>query len=253
MNVMLNVKLLGISGSPRHGNTDILVKEALKSSEELAGVSTQFISLADLTIKGGCTNCWECLSEPSWENLCRGYKDDCNKIFRAWIESDGIIVGTPVYYNGPTAQLKQVMDRTMALETLGFPVRNKVAGVIAVGYDRNGGQEATIQELHRWLLMLDLIIVGVGPERPGIGTGSYLGAAAVQGFPRPKAALEPGEETAVLEDEVGLTACRFLGKRVAEISRVVKKGFQSATNEELYWPAGAAAEAIGFLPPSTND
>lgn len=245
---MVEVKILGLSGSPRKGNTEILVKECLKGAAELPNVTTEFISLADLKIKGGCINCWSCVVNPSYENLCTGYKDDCNEIFRRWMESDGIIIGTPVYYNGPTAQLKMVMDRTLALETLGFPVRNKVAGVAVIGYDRHGGQEATIQEIHRWLLMLDMIIVGVGPERPYEGTGCYLGAAAVQGFPRPKFAPEEGEDKAILEDNVGLTSARFLGRRVAEVAKVLKKGFEVVPREELSWPSGAVMEAIGFLP-----
>ncbi len=36
-----DVKILGIVGSPRHGNTEILVKEALKSAEELGNIETE--------------------------------------------------------------------------------------------------------------------------------------------------------------------------------------------------------------------
>ncbi len=39
----MKIKVLGISGSPRHGNTEIMVLEALRSAEK-EGAETEFIS-----------------------------------------------------------------------------------------------------------------------------------------------------------------------------------------------------------------
>ena len=61
---MVKVKILGISGSPRHGNTDILVKEALKAAEGLHEVDVEFISLADVKIDGGCKADYACWRKP---------------------------------------------------------------------------------------------------------------------------------------------------------------------------------------------
>jgi len=250
----MEVKILGISASPRHANTDILVKEALKSAEELGNVETEFLSLADKKINGGCVNCYACIIKPSREELCRGYKgsrkDDVNEIFERMMAADGLIIGVPVYYGGVTAQLKCIMDRTMALEAIGFPLRNKVAGVITIAYDRQGGIEGTIHDVQRWLMIHDLILVGVGPERPAMGTGCYFGAAAVQGFPRPIFAPEKGEEKAVLQDKVGMDAARYIGKRVTEVTKVVKAGFSQVSEEELAWPSGAIPiDKIAFIRP----
>lgn len=43
---MGSIKIVGIAGSPRRGNTELLVKEALKAAESIGDVETEFISLA---------------------------------------------------------------------------------------------------------------------------------------------------------------------------------------------------------------
>jgi multimeric flavodoxin WrbA len=42
--LMQRVKILGISGSPRHANTETLVHEALKAAQELGPVDTELVS-----------------------------------------------------------------------------------------------------------------------------------------------------------------------------------------------------------------
>jgi len=240
----MKVKVLGISGSPRHGNTDILVKESLKGAEELREVETEFISVKDKKIRGGCISTYRCFRDPSWTAPCRDYKnDDVNEILLKMVEADGIIVGVPVYWGGLTAQLKNVIDRSMSLEPLGFPLRNKVGGAIAVAYDRQGGLEGAIAELQRWFLTHDMIIVSVGPERPKESIGCYYGVAALQGWPTPVSTrVDPkGSLSAVKQDIVGMTAARFLGKRVAEMAKVIKAGFAQVKGETA-WPSGSLKE-----------
>jgi multimeric flavodoxin WrbA len=73
--MIMKVKILGINGSPRRrGNTWIMLNEALKAASELKNVETEYISLADHKILGGCNACSICRRKPSLEELCRGYK-----------------------------------------------------------------------------------------------------------------------------------------------------------------------------------
>ena len=37
-----SVKILGLSFSPRHGNTEVILREALRAAEELPGVETDY-------------------------------------------------------------------------------------------------------------------------------------------------------------------------------------------------------------------
>jgi multimeric flavodoxin WrbA len=111
--------------------------------------------------------------------------------------------------------MKVFMDRTEPLLRYAkgpwrAALKDKVGGGIVVGGNRNGGQEATLQAIHHFFFIHDMIVVGTSSEaRPGC----YLGAAATT-HPR-----RGREKKAVREDELGLTAARFLAKRVAEIAR----------------------------------
>jgi len=243
---MSKVKIFGLSGSIRHGNTEILVKEALKAAAELPNVETEYMALADLNIAGGCTARYTCWRKPSLEHPCRDYKedrDDVNRILRAMVSADGIIVGVPVYWGSVPAQMKCVIDRSMSVEA-GFLLRNKVGGGIAVAAERHGGHELAIETLHRWFLVHDMIICGVGPARPTTSIGGHQGAMAVQGFPYPVHSDEPGESEAVLQDDIGMGAARCLGRRVAELTKIVKAGLDSFSESELAWPKGRVGSEV---------
>jgi len=232
----VRVKVLGISGSPRHGNTDILVREALSAAGELKDVETEFISMADCRIAGGCKSTYRCRKAPL-EELCSDYDDDANMIMRKMLEADGILVGVPVYWGGVTAQLKALMDRTMPIEFNGYPLRNKVGGALTVAFTRQCGLEHTIAEVHRWFLMHDMVVVSVGPERPKEGIGCFWGAAALQGWPESVSfsSNPKGSLSAVKQDSIGMNAARFIGKRVVELAKFIKAGVSQIQKDELVW------------------
>jgi multimeric flavodoxin WrbA len=244
----MKVKILGISGSPRHGNTDIMVKEALSSAQTLRDVETEFVSLADCNIVGGCKATYKC-RKTSLEKLCVDYQDDANMIMRKMLQSDGILLGVPVYWGGVTAQLKALIDRTMPIEFNGYALRNKVGGALTVAFTRQGGHEPAIAEIHRWFLMHDMVVVSVGPERPKEGIGCFWGAAALQGWPQavPFASDPKGSLVAVQQDTIGMNACRLIAKRVVEMAKVIKAGFSNLQPEDVVWqPFGG--KGITFHP-----
>lgn len=230
----MKVKILGISGSPRHGNTDIMVKETLKWAESLGEVETEFIAIADYKIRSGCTSCYKC-KDTNYEKLCPVFKDDVNTILKKMLEADGWIIGSPVYFGGVTSQLKAVFDRSLAVEYAGFGFRNKVVGAVTTAVDRNGGHEGTIVEIHRFCMEHNVIAVGSGPERPEQGIGCYWGVAGLRGFPFPVSSSDPEAVTAVRQDTVGLETCKYLGLRVAEMTQVIKAGF-SSKDVRTHWP-----------------
>ena len=213
-----SVKILGIVGSPRHGNTEILVKEALKSAEALGKVETRLLHIGGLKINP-CKACFRCFEEGTAERPCPTHDDDMKKVYPMLIEADGLILGSPVYYGGISGQLKTMIDRTEPLvrytKALGGRLANKVGGAIVVGYNRNGGQETAIQMIHHFFLVHDMIIVGTGPEET---PGCYYGGSGVTYPKRSRIA------NAVLDDELGLKSSRGLGRRVAEVAKLLKTG-----------------------------
>lgn len=244
----MKIKVLGINGSPRRrGNTWIMLHEALEAASGLEDVETEYISVAEHKILGGCRACFACHRKPSLEELCRGYKepDDVNMILRKMLDAEAWIIGTPVYFGGITAQLKALMDRTHPIQPCGRAFRNKVCGVITMAYARMGGSEATIDDIHHWLMNLDAIIVGLGPARSAHGDSSYWGASGCQGWPKSLPSTVPGALSAVKQDAMGMDAARSLGIRVAELAKAVKAGFTLLGEKEKYWGYGPITEAPG--------
>jgi multimeric flavodoxin WrbA len=119
-------------------------------------------------------------------------------------------------------------------------LRNKVGGAMAVAFNRNGGLEQTIFQIKHWMEMHDMITIGIGPERPATGIGNYWGAAGLQGYPNPVSArIDPkGVYEAVKQDYIGMKAANYLGKRVAELTKIVKAGLRMVEGE-ICWPPGA--------------
>jgi multimeric flavodoxin WrbA len=98
-------RVLAIMGSPRRsGNTDILVDEILKGAEE-AGAQTEKVVLGDLDV-GPCRACYAC--RPG--GVCV-LSDDMQGLLEKMKASDVWVFGTPVYWWGPSAQLKAFVDR----------------------------------------------------------------------------------------------------------------------------------------------
>ena len=192
------VKIIGIIGSPRKdGNTSYLVETALKSAES-EGADTEIINLGSANIEP-CVACDICKATGE----CAIY-DDIGKILDIMMKSDGIIVGSPVYFGSVTSQLKMLIDRTRPLRG-SFRLKNKVCGAIAVGGSRNGGQESTISVIHDFLLIHDAIIVGDGAPM------AHYGGTGVGG---------PRGDTKM--DEIGIETSKNLGKRVAELALKLK-------------------------------
>lgn len=214
-----SVKILGVVGSPRRGNTEILVKEALKSAEELGNVETEILHLHPLKINP-CIACFRCFDEAENGRACPSFEDDMEKVYPKLADSDGIIIGSPVYFGGISGELKVLLDRTepfvrYARTGYGGGLSNKVGGAIAVGYNRNGGQETSIQMIHSYFLVHDMIVVGSGSQET---PGCYYGGGAVT-YPKRSKILN-----AVLEDELGLRSARGLGRKVAQVAKMVKAG-----------------------------
>ncbi len=102
------MKVLGIVGSPRPGgNTDLLVAEALRGAES-AGAETEKLVLSDFEINP-CRGCDAC----AVTGVCR-QRDDMAGLLDKLFEADVWVLGTPVYWWGPSAQMKAFIDRWYA-------------------------------------------------------------------------------------------------------------------------------------------
>ena len=185
--------LLGICGSPRKQATDYVLREALNMLEE-RNFETEFYSLRGKDISP-CRNCDYCIREGE----CI-MKDDMYDIYPLMSDAKGLIMATPVYNGGLSAQLKAVMDRCRALGAVDFDfMRYKVGMAIAVGGDRIGGQELAIQQIMTFYILTGAIPVSGGAFGANLGANFWS-----------KDTLD-----GVKEDEEGFRSLRKTVKRFA--------------------------------------
>jgi len=117
-----------VVGSPRkEGNTDLLVDEALRGARE-AGRETEKIFLNDLRISPCQSVCTEYCEKTG---DCK-IKDDMSPIYSTLYDSDPVILGTPVYWYGPSAQLKAFIDRWYAFSHPKFAQRMSGKSLILI-------------------------------------------------------------------------------------------------------------------------
>ncbi len=103
---MKNVLIL--SGSPRKGgNSDLLCDEFMRGATE-AGHKVVKINVADRKI-APCRACYACKGT----GKC-AIKDDMADILQAMIDADVLVLASPVYFYSIDAQLKALIDRTVA-------------------------------------------------------------------------------------------------------------------------------------------
>lgn len=102
------MKILALIGSPRkRGNTDILVNEICRGSKTKGHV-VEAVRLYDYEILP-CIDCRHCKRRE--DNYACTMKDGMQVIYPKLEDSDLIIFGTPVYWYGPTAKMKLLIDR----------------------------------------------------------------------------------------------------------------------------------------------
>ncbi|MCW4017840.1 MAG: flavodoxin family protein [Candidatus Bathyarchaeota archaeon] len=188
------MKVLGISGSPRAQATEYILNEALNQLSEKGFETIMWTARAkDIEF---CAHCDYCL-----ENKECVIQDDMQKLYTLLTEADGIIIATPVYNGGVSAQIKTVMDRCRA------PVawdrkffKGKVGMGITVGGDRAGGQELALMQIHTFYILNGMIPVSGG------FFGANLGATFWS-----KDTLEGGKQ-----DEEGFRSLKKTLKKFAE-------------------------------------
>lgn len=99
-------KVVFINGSPRKkGNTSIMVQH-LHHLLPKSNFQSQVIFLYDKDIKP-CTDCRVC---KKGELVCT-IKDDMQAIYSQLEFTEYIVFGTPIYWFGPTAKMKLLIDR----------------------------------------------------------------------------------------------------------------------------------------------
>lgn len=197
------IRLVGVSASSRRKATHYAVGEALRYAGERYGAETEYFSAYRKTI-GFCVHCDACLRK---KQGC-AFKDDMEELYPMLVRADAWILGTPVYQGQISGQLKTMMDRCRAVVAGdAHAFRDKAGAGIAVGGDRSGGQEPTLQTIAGFYLINGMVPVGGG------AFGANLGAAV---WSRDKGA------EGVRADAEGIAAIHKVVDRLVEVARLLK-------------------------------
>lgn len=123
--------------------------------------------------------------------------------------SDALVVGSPVYWSNMSGEVKTFFDRWQFKFGVfpKFKMRNKVGAAFATGGQVSGGKEIT---------MLTILAAMLGNQMIVVSGGGAFGASATT----------EGDSPGINDQEK--SDARALGKRVAEVAWVVKRGQQSA-------------------------
>jgi multimeric flavodoxin WrbA len=105
-------KVIILNASPRKNfNTAKLLKEAQKGAESV-GAEVEYFNLYDYNFLG-CRSCFACQRKGSiTEGVC-AIKDDIKLLLTKCLESDAIIIGSPVYFSYPTGVFRSFMERLL--------------------------------------------------------------------------------------------------------------------------------------------
>ncbi len=134
------MKVLMLNGSPRpEGNTSIALRE-MKQVFQAEGVDAELVQVGNQDIRSciacsGCAKLGRCV-----------FNDVVNELAPKFEASDGLVVGSPVYYASANATLVALLTRLFY--STPFDKTMKVGASVVVA--RRGGLSATFDELNKF-------------------------------------------------------------------------------------------------------
>ena len=185
-------KIIGINGSHRAGKTCAqainVVFDAIKAAD--SSLETELVELASVKVGFALDT-----QEP----------DGIDALFKQMTDPNcvGVVVASPIYCGLPSARLVSLINRMSSLRNPAWSLKNKIVGLVAVAGARNGGQETILQAMMNSFVAQQMILAV-----DGVPT-SHWGATLWN------------QRDSVMEDEYGIGTAKNLGKRIAELAKLV--------------------------------
>ncbi|MCK9151902.1 flavodoxin family protein [Methanobacterium alcaliphilum] len=146
-------KVLMLCASPRKKSNTLQVLEKCAEKIKENGLENEIISLRKMKINS-CIACMHCAKKGKCVQ-----DDGLNEIIDKIKESEGFIIGTPVYFGTARGDLMSALQRIgMVSRATDNFLSWKVGGPVAVA--RRGGHTAAIQEMLMFFFINDMIVPG---------------------------------------------------------------------------------------------
>lgn len=199
------MKVIAINGSPKaEGNTYHALKMVTDELEN-QGISTEIIHIGNKVIRG-CIACGGCIKNQNEKCVI---DDEVNDIIQKMKYSDGIIIGSPVYYASIAGTMKCFLDRAFyTAGANGGLFRHKIGASIAAV--RRSGEVATFDHLNHYFTVGEMFVV----------PSNYWNV--IHG-------RLPGE---VVHDGEGVQTMRVLGKNMAFLLKSIENNKKELPSKE---------------------
>jgi len=197
------MKVLLINGSPHKTGCTYTALSEVAATLNKNGIETEIYHIGTKPI-AGCIACNKCFEN----GKCVFDDDGVNQIGSRLDEFDGIVIGSPVYYAGPSGQICSFCDR------LFFSHGKKLIGKLAAAVVscRRGGATASFDRLNKYFTINKMQVVG----------SQYWNM--VHGF-------NPDD---VKKDQEGLQTMRTLAQNMAWLLKCIELGKQNGINRPEY-------------------
>ena len=199
------MKVLLVNGSPHPKGCTYTALQEVAGQLEKEGVESVLLQLGTRPVQD-CIACGKCAES----GLCVFKDDAVNEAIGLLKECDGLVVGSPVYYGGPTGSLCSFLDRLCFRKAA--PYAGKPAACVVSC--RRGGATAAFERLNQFFGMLNMPIV----------TSQYWNM------------VHGNTPDQVLQDIEGLQTMRTLAKNMAWLIKCIEAGRKAGITKPDYEP-----------------
>ena len=145
------MKVLLINGSPHKTGCTYTALSEIKNQLTKEDIESEIFWIGTKQIRG-CIACLKCRDS---NGKCAFNDDVANTIIDKIKDSDGVIIGSPVYYSGPNGALCAILDRVFYASGSEFAYKPGAAIVSC----RRGGASASFDRLNKYFTISNMPIV----------------------------------------------------------------------------------------------
>lgn len=143
------MKVLLINGSPNAKGCTFTALDEVAQTLNQEGIETEIIHVGNKDIRG-CIGCRACKTK----GQCV-FDDLVNEVAKKFETSDGIVIGSPVYFASANGTLVSFMDRLFYSTTADKTMKVGAAVVSC----RRGGNTSTFDELNKYFTISSMPVV----------------------------------------------------------------------------------------------
>jgi multimeric flavodoxin WrbA len=189
------MKVFAINGSPNKNGNTVFAMQTVINELEREEIEVEFIHIGHQQIRG-CQACGKCVEA---KNRRCAINDIVNEVIPKILDSDGFLIGSPVYWCGMNGTMKSFLDRLFFVSNAngGFFRHKTGAAITAV---RRSGGIPTLDQLNKYLQYAEMFLP----------SSNYWGV------------IHGRAEGEASQDEEGVQIMRVLGKNMAWLMKAIE-------------------------------